>query len=489
MQSESGGDLEEEVVPGCSSAPFEFEMGIGKEKVGYIEKENVKGNLPQEMELEQPGGVESGILGKETEKQNVNEGKENLNKPLFSEVLKNRRDTNTGNRNYFDNRRKNVVRLIYEGNTVPDREWVGKFLLINSLGFSAMHVYALIHLNGSRVFDISFRHSTHLETFWARYERVKTQQVWNDFTIHKISQHNVRTITILFNTEIVPEADSMFWLKRQTTVIGDLHPIYDKNGFWNGGYRAKIQLEEIENKLVHLPNTINIGRDRGWLFYPGQPKNCHKCRASDHFSATCTSPVCKNCGQSGHYTRECRETPVCNLCKTEGHYYINCPHSATNNPQENIITVQEYNELSKETAQAKAANETKEKISLHQEADMGAGTITETASKNSESFELDKEGFVIPKATEMTTLEAALTGFGKKTTKMADMDSGEKQKKGKDKMEDSDLERVPPRDKLEIEIPIKWSDSVEEMNYTTDLLQGKKNPSSQRKKRSKKPRS
>uniref|UniRef100_H3A2J7 CCHC-type domain-containing protein n=1 Tax=Latimeria chalumnae TaxID=7897 RepID=H3A2J7_LATCH len=278
-------------------------------------------------------------------------------KPLFSAVLQNGRRTQTGNRTYLDSRRKNVVRLVYEGETVPDREWVGKNLLINALGFTGLHVYALIHLPSSRVFDISFRHSSYLETFWSRYERVKTQQVWKDFSIQKVSQHNIRTITILFNNETVPEANILFWLQQQATVLGALHLIIDRNGFWNAGYTAKVQLEAIGNELIHLPSSVTIGRDRGWLFYPGQPKKCHRCGAGDHFSAKCTAPVCRNCGQSGHLTRECAASPVCNLCYKEGHYYINCPHSVTNNPPENVISAAEFQTLRGETATSEDVRE------------------------------------------------------------------------------------------------------------------------------------
>ncbi|XP_064415521.1 uncharacterized protein LOC135357517 [Latimeria chalumnae] len=113
-------------------------------------------------------------------------------------------------------------------------------------------------------------------------------------------------------------------------MLGALNPIYNDNGFWNGGYKVKVQLKTSDTGLLHLPNFIFIGQDRGNLFYPGQPKVCSKCGSSRHFRADCAKQYCTRCSKAGHVSSNCTNSIVCNLCNREGHLYINCPRSINN---------------------------------------------------------------------------------------------------------------------------------------------------------------
>nr|XP_006012776.1 PREDICTED: zinc finger CCHC domain-containing protein 3-like [Latimeria chalumnae] len=229
-----------------------------------------------------------------------------------------------------DFRRKNVVRLCFLGEEIPDREYVAKKLLIDSLIFSPLHVYVLIHVSGSREYDVSFRNSVFLEKIWEKYEKVKTESVWKDFIAVRISQANIKNITVLFKNESVPSLDILYWLQQRCTVLGDLSPIYDKYGFWVGGYKIRVHLHVTETGVQHLPNSILIGGDRGFLFYAGQPKVCFKCGSKRHMSMDCNNVTCNKCGKQGHSATDCQDNIVCNLCKKSGHAYLKCPDSARN---------------------------------------------------------------------------------------------------------------------------------------------------------------
>ncbi|XP_064414830.1 nuclear factor 7, brain-like [Latimeria chalumnae] len=159
-------------------------------------------------------------------------------KSLYSEALRQSDERDSSTAGY---RRKNVVRLRFqeEERKVPDRDYVGKVLLKDSLKFSPLEVFALIHISDTREFDISFRTPVYLERFWQIYEHVKKESMWQDFLAVKITQADIKTITILFKNESVPASDIYFWLSRKSKVLGNLQPIYDSNGFWIGGYEER----------------------------------------------------------------------------------------------------------------------------------------------------------------------------------------------------------------------------------------------------------
>ncbi|XP_064420090.1 zinc finger CCHC domain-containing protein 3-like [Latimeria chalumnae] len=260
-------------------------------------------------------------------------------KTLYSEVVGGTERKEYKSNPYLNNRRKNVVQLYYTGKIIPDSESVGRTLLINSLHFSPLHIFAFIHIGGSREFDASFRNCVYLDLFWERYEKVKNNPEWLEFEVIKISQSDIRSITILFRNESVPASDIIYWLRRNCTLLDELKPIYDRNYFWTGGYTTRVQLRSSDKGLVHLPNALTIGRDRGYLFYPGQPKVCHKCGSSKHLSSNCGQQRCTRCGKLGHIAWECGNVIVCNLCNAEGHSYVNCPKSVKNDylPEEFLV--------------------------------------------------------------------------------------------------------------------------------------------------------
>ncbi|XP_006009413.1 zinc finger CCHC domain-containing protein 3-like [Latimeria chalumnae] len=296
------------------------------------------------MEPKQPEAMEMGLSpvvgpatakgtkeGQATEQAQGKNKDTGLKKSLYSEILggegKKREYSSTS---ALDYRRKNVVRLYYVGRILPDCETVGRDLLIDSLKLTPMHVFASIHVHGLREYDVSFRNCAYLDIFWSRYEQVKETPAWQEFEVIKVSQNNIRQVTILFKNEPVPSTDILYWLRRNCSLLSNLTPIYDCNGFWNGGYMVKVQLKTTASSMVHLTNTITTGRDRGYLFYPGQPRACHKCSSTRHLSSNCVKHHCNKCGKLGHIYRECPNIIVCNLCNAEGHSYNDCPKSIHN---------------------------------------------------------------------------------------------------------------------------------------------------------------
>lgn len=99
-----------------------------------------------------------------------------------------------------------------------------------------------------------------------------------------------------------------------------LKKIVDDRGIWTGGWSVSMRLSVCGNVVQHLPSSAFIGRDRITVFYPDQPKVCHKFGVKGHFSSKCPEQKCSLCQELGHLARDCNIIK-CNLCDKVGHPY------------------------------------------------------------------------------------------------------------------------------------------------------------------------
>ncbi|KAJ7985690.1 hypothetical protein DPEC_G00343070 [Dallia pectoralis] len=99
-------------------------------------------------------------------------------------------------------------------------------------------------------------------------------------------------------------------------------------GIWAGRRQFRVSLKKDQegfDGLLHPPAFFNIGGDRGYLFYSGQPPFCRHCRSFGHQAAGCERLKCRNCGEIGHVVAECRAPRFCNGCGAQGHIFKDCP--------------------------------------------------------------------------------------------------------------------------------------------------------------------
>ncbi|PWA60206.1 hypothetical protein CTI12_AA384920 [Artemisia annua] len=55
----------------------------------------------------------------------------------------------------------------------------------------------------------------------------------------------------------------------------------------------------------------------------GEYKLCTICKKTH--KGECWHDNCRNCGKSGHTSKECKAEPVCFKCKSPGHKIVDCP--------------------------------------------------------------------------------------------------------------------------------------------------------------------
>ncbi|KAJ1190970.1 hypothetical protein NDU88_000287 [Pleurodeles waltl] len=125
--------------------------------------------------------------------------------------------------------------------------------------------------------------------------------------------------------------DLTSFLLRHCTVMKEPSRNPDSDGIWDGKWTVMVKLKEdpaAPDGIHHPPSSFSLGRDSGYLYYPGQPKLCNKCSKPGHTTKDCTMQVCKNCKREGHTARACKEEAPCNLCSAVGHHFKDCPQRA-----------------------------------------------------------------------------------------------------------------------------------------------------------------
>ncbi|MBN3281760.1 ZCHC3 protein, partial [Polyodon spathula] len=103
--------------------------------------------------------------------------------------------------------------------------------------------------------------------------------------------------------------------------------VCDPMGIWNGKRRFFVRLRITSAEaggIVHLPGIVQIGGNRGYLSYPGQPRNCYKCGEGGHEAAKCSALFCRKCQSAGHEAKDCEEPKKCSKCGGLDHLYKDC---------------------------------------------------------------------------------------------------------------------------------------------------------------------
>ena len=229
-------------------------------------------------------------------------------------------------------RRRNAVRFELQGDLEMDRLQFSRNILQSELGFAPQQLDYIFAMPGKKIFEVVFATYVFFEHCVERYHRKKANDSrFQNIHMQPLSERDTKTVTIIMYTEIVTTPDINTWLSFYCDVR-KIEPVKDQDGILTGARRAYVKLrrDQASGQLRHLPSTIQLGRERGSVFYQGQPKMCRKCGSLDHLAAACDAIYCSRCRTATHSTRECTAPTRCNLCGSDGHTFSSCPQSYAN---------------------------------------------------------------------------------------------------------------------------------------------------------------
>ncbi|OCU02173.1 hypothetical protein XELAEV_18007934mg [Xenopus laevis] len=176
-------------------------------------------------------------------------------------------------------KRRNVVRIKWEGEKAPVERFVANNLIKQSMGFTPSDIFAFISL--------SLTSALNCPKAW-RNSGLCLKPKQSPYCLRKSALHPIMFLCV-YKYSAAP-----------------LQPVYNEEGFWVARWRVQVRLQVQNNVPKHLPNSFFIGKER-LLFLPGP--------AAAVFQVWVKAP-------SGH--KECNKIR-CNLCSSLGHTYRQCP--------------------------------------------------------------------------------------------------------------------------------------------------------------------
>ncbi|MBN3314331.1 ZCHC3 protein, partial [Atractosteus spatula] len=227
-------------------------------------------------------------------------------------------------------RRKDSIRF-----TLRDREESGTwtrdkfktFVLKEVLEVKLSDILCLQDYCDRGVFELTLVSSELCFELWRKILERKGKAPLSLFRVNPMFAGSLRKMTVFVFDPFVSEEDIDGFLNEFVLLQGKGERELDSEGVWTGKriYWMRLRFGGTEEGgVLHPPAFFEIGTERGYLVYPGQPLACRKCGVLGHYAAKCTTVFCSRCKEQGHVLRDCRKEVRCFSCGESGHIYRNC---------------------------------------------------------------------------------------------------------------------------------------------------------------------
>ncbi|KAK6467184.1 zinc finger CCHC domain-containing protein 3 [Huso huso] len=225
--------------------------------------------------------------------------------------------------------RRNAIRFELLNDLAMDRLEFSRNVLQKGLGFHPRNLDFIFAFPGKKTFEVIFSTFAMFEVCLEKFKKFGDQ--FKNIAMVPLTRRELKVIHVVMFSELVQYEDILTWLSQYCDVIVG-STVKDDDGVKTGErkFQAKLRRDIVSGDYKHLPNTIQIGSCRGYVFYMGQPKVCRSCGQTGHFSANCDQKFCRNCGAFGHFSNECKLPLKCNLCGESNHVFRDCPFAYAN---------------------------------------------------------------------------------------------------------------------------------------------------------------
>ncbi|MGH0187084.1 UNVERIFIED_CONTAM: hypothetical protein FKN15_023670 [Acipenser sinensis] len=225
--------------------------------------------------------------------------------------------------------RRNAIRFELLNDLAMDRLEFSRNVLQKGLGFHPRNLDFIFAFPGKKTFEVIFSTFAMFEFCLEKFKKFGDQ--FKNIAMVPLTRRELKVIHVVMFSELVQYEDILTWLSQYCDVIVG-STVKDEDGVKTGErkFQVKLRRDIVSGDYKHLPNTIQIGSCRGYVFYMGQPKVCRSCGQAGHFSANCDQKFCRNCGAFGHFSNECKLPLKCNLCGESNHVFRDCPFAYAN---------------------------------------------------------------------------------------------------------------------------------------------------------------
>lgn len=239
---------------------------------------------------------------------------------------------NTGSPSTPRVRLKNTVRLELaddeELRVKVDLKFLVEKILMGELGIYPQQIFCLQEFLKTRIYDITLASEALCYQIWEIYKKKRNLPCFFGIKMEMLYTREVRALTVHMFNPFVQENEIRTFLLRYCDQVQNGEKIKNEYDIWNGKRKYMVTFKKDPEGIGgvrHPPGNFSIGPNKGYLFYPGQPRYCRKCGQFGHVMADCMEDHCSNCNRSGHTAKDCTQAKSCNLCGDPGHMYRSCP--------------------------------------------------------------------------------------------------------------------------------------------------------------------